>query len=289
MKFFNRPIYFCSNCKTIVEQIEQLFFVEESSPRAFCSEKCIEEFYFPFIDTFEAQKNLIREELGLVETVLEEYLSHPDLIDGLFSTPDEIWSFDNLFKEEIFIFIKKVQVESKTITLVSMCLVFNFRPSFVLAVDVTEKDKIVDLYLMGNKIEDLEPYYKAAQQTEGEILKVSGEELEQRKASLLASMLENRSDNDIELEKFNLYEVYQFPTIEQPDLVTEWADDSSQSFHICSKAFELEGNSFYYIVVCLPYLTEDGKFIPILGFPTIDGTLYGSFTNGKRLSGIIKN
>ena len=87
-------------------------------------------------------------------------------------------------------------------------------------------------------------------------------------------MLQNRTVSDIQFESFNLYEVYRFPTIEKPDLVTEWSDDDGQqSFHICSKAFELEGNSFYYIVVCLPYLAEDNKFIPILGFPTIDGEL----------------
>lgn len=289
MKFFNRPVYFCSNCKSIVETIEELYFVEETSPRAFCSEKCIEEFYFPFIDTFENQKALIRDELGVQESDLEEYLSHPDLIDGLFSTPDEIWVFDNLLKEEIYIFIKKVTVEERSIHLVSMCLVFNFRPSFVLAVDVTENQKITDLYRMGNKIEDLGPFYKAAKESEESPELVSGEELEQRKASLLAAMLNHRVPSDIQFEQFNLYETYQFPTLETPDLVTEWLDEKDQNFHICSKAFELEGNSFYYIVVCLPYVTGEGQFIPVLGFPTIDGNLYNSFTNGKRLSGIIKN
>lgn len=273
----------------IVESIEELFFVEETSPRAFCSEKCIEEFYFPFIDTFENQKTLIRDELGIQENDLEEFLSHPDLIDGLFSTPDEIWSFENLLKEEIYIFIKKVTVESRTIHLISMCLVFNFRPSFVLAVDVTSNEKILSMYQMGKQVEDLKPFYKAAQESEEVGEPVSGEELEQRKASLLASMLNHRKPSDVQFEQFNLYETYLFPTIEGPDLVTEWCDDSDQSFHICSKAFEIEGNSFYYIVVCMPYVSADGRFIPILGFPTIDGELYNSFTNGKKLSGIVKN
>lgn len=288
MKFFNKPNYFCSNCKKIVDAIEDLYFVEDTSPRAYCSEKCIEEFYFPFIDTYESQKALIREEMGIVETDLEEYLSHPDLIDALFTNPDEIWKFENLLKEEIYIFIKEAQVEERELTLISLCLVFNHRPSFVLAVDITESKKLADIYRMGEKIEDLKPFYEAAEEEEKNVV-LDPEEIEQRKGSLLAALLQNRQESDIQVEKFPMYEVYTFPTIENPDLVNEWTDDSSQHFHICSKAFELDGNSFYYIVVCMPYVTEKGDFIPVLGFPTVDGHLYNEFTSGKKLSGVIKN
>ena len=288
MKFFERPIYFCSNCKTIVEKVDDLYFVEETSPRAFCSEKCIEEFYFPFIDKFEKQKNLIREEMQILEPELEDYLADPEMIDDLFSRPDEIWVQENLLKEEIYCFLFTSEVNGEKLTFISMCMVFNYRPSFVLAVDVTKNEKIIDLYRMGQKVEDLAPFHKAALSDE-DSPQSNLEEIEQRKGTLLASLLQNRKDTDIQVDQFHLYDTYLFATIESPDLINEWSDENSDSYHVCSKAFELEGNSFYYIVICLPSLSEDSKFIPILGFPTLDGELYSEFTAGKRLSGILKN
>ncbi|MGB0454759.1 MAG: hypothetical protein ACPGJV_13705 [Bacteriovoracaceae bacterium] len=294
-KFFSAPVYLCSNCKKLVEEIESLYFVEETSPRAFCSEKCIEEFYFPLIDKFEEIKNSIREELGF-EPDLEECLTYPEIIDQLYSTPAEIWRFENLLKEEIYTYIKKVEFNSQEVWLASMVLVFSHRPSFVLAIDVTQNEKILEYYRLGEKIEDMTPYYEAIKTADEEHNHHPNlEETELLKGQLLSEILAKQKPIDIQFEQFHLYDVYLHPTIENPDQITEWQDEKSNSFYVCSKAFEVDGTSFYYIVFCYPFSIDQedkmslSKVVPIFGFPTLDGDIYTGFTSGNRLSGALKN
>ena len=44
---FLKEAFFCSQCKKVVHELEQLLFVENDSPIGFCAESCIEKFYEP--------------------------------------------------------------------------------------------------------------------------------------------------------------------------------------------------------------------------------------------------
>ena len=45
MKNQMSDLYFCHECKKIVQSLSELYFVEENSTNGFCSEACIEQFY----------------------------------------------------------------------------------------------------------------------------------------------------------------------------------------------------------------------------------------------------
>ena len=48
-----KPLFYCQNCKKITTHLESLLFVEDQSPRGFCSEKCIEQNYQHLVDYFD--------------------------------------------------------------------------------------------------------------------------------------------------------------------------------------------------------------------------------------------
>ena len=55
-------LLFCSECKTIVNNLEDLYFVSEESDHGFCSEDCIETFYSPIVSQLQSDEIKFREE-----------------------------------------------------------------------------------------------------------------------------------------------------------------------------------------------------------------------------------
>ena len=75
-----KNVYICNQCKKLISDIEELLFVEENSPRGFCSEKCIEGFYTPLFNHFENAVKKYREELKLEDEECLELLRTQSLL-----------------------------------------------------------------------------------------------------------------------------------------------------------------------------------------------------------------
>lgn len=286
-------LYYCSECKKIINKVEDLYFVEDGTPRGFCSEVCIEKFYAPVVKHFEQKINKVKAELGIVESNLpeeEKLHEEPHLVDQLLKNPDEIWRVENQLKEEYFIYIKE-NPEIKS-WLVAVCFIFNFRPSFILALESSKNVDFIKKFEEGVKVKDLTPYIQSESENfmEQEVL----EEIEQKKSSLLAELLEKRLETDIPFETFPLYEEYFDITLHDPDEMYSREDNEGDEIVTCIKAHEKDGVSFYYFVICLHVgdrmdSVDANAIFPVLGFPSLDGEIYRSFQQGKRISGQLKN
>lgn len=285
-----KELYYCSECKKIIEEIEDLYFVEDGTPRGFCSESCIEKFYADIVKHFEKLINDKKEELKLDENSLAKYHEDPHLIDQLLKDPTEIRRIENQLKEEYFVFFKNVK--DSDVWLVATCFVFNYRPSFILSLDATKSEDLLKFYRQGEKVEDMEPFKQSESENvmEQEVL----EEIEQKKSKLLADLLTMRKDTDIPFESFPLYEDFFDVTLHDPDEMYSHEDEEGDEIVVCIKAHDKDGVSFYYFVLCIHVgdkveNVDSNAIFPVLGFPSLDGNIYKNFQVGRKISGQLKN
>ena len=122
---------------------------------------------------------------------------------------------------------------------------------------------------------------------------VLAKEIELKKGSLLAQILEERSPADVPIEEFPNFDKYYKPTLEKPDEVYYQKDEEGDSLYIYIKAFQNQSTSFYYYVVCLD--TNPGfnsgmeSVCPVISFPSNDGEIYQKYKNGRLVSGQLKS
>ena len=55
-------VYYCNHCKSFIDELEDLLFVEEGNSKGFCSENCIEKFYQHLVEFFEERDKEYRED-----------------------------------------------------------------------------------------------------------------------------------------------------------------------------------------------------------------------------------
>lgn len=293
-------IYYCNHCKTFLDDLEDLLFVEEGTSKGFCSENCIEKFYQHLVDHFEENDKKIREELDLLDEDCLQFVGKPKLMEMVLSSPIEIWHTDNDLQEEYFCFIRKVTEKGvEPFFLIITCLVYDNKPSFILSATASRNEELLGHYRkekkLDNKIiselsedEDIEEGFQTVE-IEEELL----EAIELKKSQLLANLLEERSPSDIPFEKFNMYDTFIEDTLQNPDEVYKKKDDEGDVILTYIKAHELNGISFYYFCVCMKY--EKGlkegleTLLPIITFPSLDGEIYDIYKAGIKVTGALKN
>jgi hypothetical protein len=297
------PIYHCSQCKRITYSIEELLFVEDGSIRGFCQESCINNYFSSHIAWFEEREDAIRHECVVSrsdDTHSFDLLSDPKYVDSTLKAPDEIWKIDNHLKEEIFIFISHFgSLKSERSSVIVLCTIFNFIPSFVFLVTMTGSEKVLTAFRSGEEVVDKGPFLQSMHNLgeSAEIGEGGGDRdweqiIAAKKSSLLASLLSVRSDADIPIESFHLYNSYLDTTIKQADEVYRSKDQDGDDLFTYVKSYHEGGVSFYYIVVCLCSTqkeVEEVSIIPIISFPTIDSATYEHYIDGERLHGTTKN
>ena len=289
--------YFCNNCKKIVDDPENLYFVESVIPRGFCSEICIKEFYGPIVDYYEKCEDDLRKKYKCETENLSDFISDPSFLEKLFAEPDEIWRNQNSLGEEVFSFISKFDGEVDGVFyLASLCLVFENKPSFIFLVTATKEVTLLNEFRIGKELENLEEFLKndgGESNPEGQISSEVFETIESKKSAFLASLLEQRSSKDIPYEDFYCYDRFMEDTLEVPDEVYTERDRDGDDLFTYIKAHEKDGKSFYYFVICMnigPSMEEAGDTIlPILGFPSQDGETYNSYRKGRLISGNLKS
>lgn len=295
----DNKLYYCNHCKTFLDKLEDLLFVEEASSRGFCSENCIEKFYQHLVDHFEEKDKNLRGEFDILEEDCLKYVGKPKLMELVLSSPHEMWHFDNEIKEEYFCFIRKVAEKgSDPFHLIVVCMIFDNKPSFILSATATRNENLLAHYRSGKELEtehvvdpttdELSEGFQTVE-LEEEVI----ESIELKKSQLLANLLEERSPSDIPFEKFMMYDDFVEETLQNPDEVYKRQDDEGDNILTYIKAHELNGISFYYFCVCMRYekAMKEGieTLLPILTFPSLDGEICEIYRKGEKVTGALKN
>lgn len=284
---FNKPLYYCSECKLVVPGLDKLLFIEDNSNKGFCSEACVEDFYYPIIRHYEQLEAGLRIRLNLEKENIPAVDDEKNLIDEVLSTPSEVWSIKNELDEEIFTYIKHFQNFSSVV----ICTVYKGEGSFIFLSTKTKSREFLKKLRVGHKSSEAQSSNDdlAMDEDDYNFMQL----LENKKSKLLADLLTKRKDSDISFEDFTEYESCFQECLDTPDEVFESKDREGDSFFVYIKSFIKDSSDFFYIISCLKRKDcEDDKSVsvfPVLAFPTNDIELYSEWRAGKKITGLIKN
>lgn len=285
---FRKDYYFCNKCGKIFEQSENVLFVEDDSPRGFCGESCIEDFFRPMVRVYEKIEEALREKYSLIDEKSLQYLEFPTYLEKLLKKPDEVWENKNNFGEKYYYIISTFKDQKgKEFYLASICLFYQNRPSFLFLVTATSSEKFIAEFRVGTRLNvNLPMNADLNDPKETEILNT----IERKKTFLLAELLKLRENTDISFYEFSEFESFIDPTIDEPDEVYSFVDDGGDKIQTFIKSFKGEQGAFYYFVTCLKLNRKSGKgFVPIFSFPSRDGNIYRKFSRGNLVSGNLKS
>ena len=278
---FNQPLYYCTECKTVVPALEQLLFIEEDSNKGFCSDTCIEDFYLPLIRHFESLELALRKRLNLPENEeIDAGFDDKELVEEVLKNPSEVWAVENLLQEKISTYIRHYNDFSAVI----MCTVYNGEASFIFLCTKTRSRAFLSELRSGNK--------ENASSMDEEV-PLDDEDFNFIQSKLLADLLMKRKDDDISFEDFSLYENCFQECLDQPDEVFESKDREGDVFFVYIKSFIKDHTNFFYIISCLKRKdneeSSEVNVFPVLAFPTNDMDLYAEFREGSRIAGTLRN
>ena len=156
---------------------------------------------------------------------------------------------------------------------------------------------MIDNYRWGEKMKEPKSFHSNSEEgSKKDTIEIDEnilQEVESKKSSYLAHLLEERSPADIPVESFSLYEAYFEPTMMDPDEIFSRKDEEGDVIYTYIKAHDREGVSFYYFIVCLRIEKgfEENKdaLVPIISFPSVDGDIYRTYREGELISGNLKN
>jgi hypothetical protein len=290
---FNSPLYFCTECKTVVTELDKLLFIEEHSSKGFCSESCIEDFYAPLITHFENLEKKTRKTLGIEEEGIHQKHDDKDLVEEVLSSPTEVWQIQNELRESIYHYIKHF----KDYSAIVVCTVYNKQASFVFFKTITRSKALLEEFRRPEEDEGPTPPEELNEVPEENFSEEDFEFmqlLESKKSKLLADLLLKRKDEDISFEDFTNYESCYQECLETPDEVFESKDNEGDVFFVYIKSFIQDGANFFYIISCLKRkdmeTNDEVNVFPVLAFPTNDMDLYREFRSGAKISaGPLKN
>jgi hypothetical protein len=308
-----RNLFYCENCRQKLHDIHEIHYIEENSDRGFCGEKCILEFYRPYMQEFESEELEFRTQLSLpAEEVSTEVLALDKYLSQALDHPAEIWEFESAINQHFYTHILSFVHQDQLYYKVLITTYVEGAPSFVFYRLITQSSELVDLYRREFQVEVSEievgdsPGHSVMHKQESKEIEGSNlsdaqlslateliEDIESKKSFLLAEMLIKRSVGDIELEEFPSYDEYLDQTLQNPDEVYEFEDDAGDILHTCIRSYQIGKLPFFYILLTLPYQGpgSDKKItlIPILGFPSVDKELYPKYAVGKRVDKNLKN
>jgi hypothetical protein len=282
MKKFEKK-YFCTNCRQQVAALNELYFIEEDSQRGFCGEMCIEKYYLPVVEQLEKIDSQLKTLDNLHSGDFDHLNNDNEIVERVFSEPDEVYFQKNEVGETIYFFHKKFPEGH---TGISICHMYNQEPSFIYLCSVTDSASVIEYYKAGDKAKiNKNPPVP-------ELKKEEAEYIEQKKSLYLAAILENRADKDISFEDFPFYQNYLPKTMNDPDEIYELMDSEGDKFYSYIKTFEKNGESFYYITLCIkgPFnQKESNEVYPVIAVPSTCANFYKSFKSESVISSSIKN
>jgi hypothetical protein len=283
----SKRLYFCNNCRKRINNIEDLLFVEESK-RGFCSENCIVNFFTPYMETFDHEEVNIREALGieLGEVNVEVYQNRSHFEETLYG-PKEVWLEKNELQEEFFTHINPV---GNGLFYILICSYYEGEPSFVFFKTITKSTDLVQHYQKGKAVEDDEENVENQSISKNSLDEVSlpvevVDDIDQKKSEYLADLLERKKEIDISFEEYPLYDDYITLTLDEPDHEYHSEDKAGDKIFTFIKSFQKNGQSFFYIVICLRIdipESDNSALMPVITFPSIDDDLYKFYAVGEK-------
>jgi hypothetical protein len=279
--------------------------IENAISRPFCSEKCIVSFHSKIVDHFESFENNLRKTAALYE--VDDYsdiFENNQLVQSLLSEPDEVWLDVSELGEHYYFLLKKIFHEGKSLFLIGISLFYYKKPSMLLFHTVTQYEEFVNFFKNGKKVDfAIEEHIK--NEAKPEMIETEPSEetptinpeviqaLEKKKSEYLADFLTSRSEDDIAIEKFHLYEKYTNQVLNDPDEIFQMVDNDQDQIMTYVKSFVEKGKPFFYIVVCVKIDEDDQSnqdvLIPIITFPSTDSDLYHRYKLGEKISGGLRN
>lgn len=292
--------FFCCECKTHLENLVDLLFIEEDSHKGFCSESCILNHYAPVVENFERSDLEFRVMCELKQTeACSAQKENMDLVGQTLENPDEVWLVTNELGQKYYTQISKYTSADEEFYFILICSYFDGAPSFVFFQTTTYSKKLVSQYRIGEKLgkdiddEVIESKDGKMRSEEIKLSQDSIEILEQKKSEELARLLENRSDeDDIDYNLFPMYEKFLPQNLEEPDEVYKKIEDDEVTLTFI-RSYKEDSLDFFYIVICMEMAIEEipdnDVLVPVIGFPSTDKDLYLQYAAGEKIQGIIKN
>lgn len=302
MTTLKKPLYFCNECKKVLSHLDDLLFIDEFSQKGFCSEDCIEDFYFPLIKYYEVMETSLRKKLHLLDEAAGKIVDEK-MVEEVLSSPTEIFRQSNELNETYYNFIKNYLDYS----VVVVASVYRKEASFIFLTTITKSPALLNEFRSGEEVND---WFTSDESGTGtEHLPHTEEDpmddtenedmiflqlLESKKSKLLADILLKRKDSDIPFEDYSGYESCFQETLDQPDEVFEKKDNEGDKIFTYLKSFtrgDYGKDSFFYIVICLKKNSdaETVNVYPVLALPTVDLEMYQEFRGGVRLTGPLQN
>jgi len=283
--------------------LDDLLFIDEYSHKGFCSEECIEDFYFPLIKQYELVEHSLRKKHNVLSELPPGTIIEASVVEDVLESPSEIFRQTNELNETFYNFIKHYT----NFSVVVVSSVYRKEASFVFLATRTSSHGLITEFRYGEMVTD----WARTEEEEDQEISVELEEqeiemyddenadedmifiqlLESKKSNLLAEILMNRKEDDIPFEDYSGYESCFQDTLDMPDEVFEKKDKEGDVVFTYIKAFSRGQGTFYYIVTCLKRIMdgENVNVYPILALPTIDLEMCQEFRGGTRLSGPLKN
>lgn len=288
----------------MMNHLDDLLFIDEQSQKGFCSEECIEDFYFPLIKHFEMIEHSLRKKHNLHNEIPDGTIIEAAIVETVLENPDEVYCLRNELNETFYNFIKRVQ----DTFIIVISSVYRKEASFVFLATKTKSHALLAEFRYGEVInweqdEDIEePDIAVELEDDEDEVSMHDEDdndedmifiqlLESKKSALLAEILMHRKESDIPFEDYTGYESCFQETLDSPDEVFEKKDKEGDVVFTYIKAFSRGRETFYYIVTCLKRMMggEQVNVYPILALPTTDMEMCQEFRGGIRLSGPLKN
>lgn len=303
MTTLKKPLYFCSECKKVLGHLDDLLFIDEFSHKGFCSEECIEDFYFPLIKYYEVMEHSLRQKHGLQNESVNQVVDEA-MVEEVIASPDEIYRQTNELHETYYNFIKHYS-HSSVIVVTS---VYRKEPSFVFLTTRTHSKALINEFRVGEEVKDWfteidvdateasvhEEDFGSEHEMEEDEDMVFMQLLESKKSKLLADILIKRKDSDIPFEDYSGYESCFQETLDNPDEVFESRDNEGDKLFSYIKTYTVgtrPSDSYFYIVICLKRNSDSSttNVYPILALPTTDMEMCQEFRTGTRLTGPLQN
>lgn len=289
----NQSLYYCTECKRVVDDVDSLLFVEENTTKSFCSEECIENFFRPLTKHYQSLEKSLRQKYGIEIEAIETNKDDEILMEMASKSAHEIWICPNQLGEEVYSFI----YHHRDFSIVILCTVFNYSPSYVYLFTKTKHKDFLEHFRIGTMIENPQHFLHDSKKEDEKAQQEFITLLEAKKSSFLAMLLEMQNPNDIQIDQFHMYEKYFEGTLNFPDEVYLTEDKEHDEVLVYIKSHEVQHHSFFYYAICLRMPrhenneNEEGVYsmFPILAFPSVDPEINRFFRQGTLVAGHLRS
>lgn len=252
----------------------------------YCSKVCCEDFLYSLKGQW---KNFLKEIL-ISEDILDDEVSllNQSEIEITLKNPELIFSNINEFDEEVVAVIKEHNYQYHLV----LAVFDNHNLLETLLAIKTTKEILLNHFSFGKKItqqEFVQNYFDVQKEERGQkeaaLLEEFIETLENKKSTMLAELLSNVSDDDIQIEDYAFYESYFNQALNYPDEVFESKDKEGDIInYLISSHYDKGEKLFFYVICVLKQKTQkEDRLFPVLGFPTRDHNLLSFYRKGKKV------